>query len=91
MPEITEIVKVTDKGQITIPAKIRQTENIKPQQNLFAIDIQGLIILTKLKKDPIKKFISTLNNIAENADAKELRKIRDEAEKITHQKTDKWR
>ena len=89
MPEISEVVKVTDKGQITIPAKIRQTENIKPQQRLFAIDIEGFIVLTKLKEDPIKEFITTLNNIAGNADAKALQKIRDEAEKITNQKTGK--
>jgi AbrB family looped-hinge helix DNA binding protein len=91
MIEITEVVKVTDKGQITIPAKIRQTENIKPQQMLFAMDIEGFIVLTKLKEDPIKEFVSTLKNITGNADTKKLRQIRDEAEKLTNQKIGRWR
>jgi hypothetical protein len=43
-----------------------------------------------VKKDPIKEFISTLNNIAGKLDAKKFRKIRDEAEKLTHQKTSRW-
>jgi len=58
---------------------------------LFAIDIEDFIVLTKLKKDPIKDFVSTLNNIAGNVDAKEFWKIRDEAERLTNQKTSRWR
>jgi hypothetical protein len=44
----------------------------------------------KVKKDPIKDFVSTLNNIAGNADTKKFRKIRNEAEKSTNQKTSRW-
>jgi len=54
-------------------------------------EIIDVVKVTDMKKDPIKGFVSTLRSIAGNSDWKEFRKIRDEAEGKSNQKTGRWR
>ncbi|MBI4379089.1 MAG: AbrB/MazE/SpoVT family DNA-binding domain-containing protein [Nitrospinae bacterium] len=89
--EIIEVVEVTDEGQITIPKKMRKQEQIMPHQRLFAMDLRGYIVLSKMNKDPVKGFITTLNTIAGNSEWNEFRHLREEAENQSRQKMGKWK
>lgn len=47
----TEVIRVGEKGQVTIPSKFREKESIKKGELLEAIDIgDGNILLTKINK-----------------------------------------
>ena len=71
-----EIVKLSSKGQIVIPAKIRKELNLSPGDKLF-IEREGDVIILR----PVVK-LSTLRGIdkIENA-SKEVEKIRKEWDK----------
>lgn len=60
---IDEIVKVGERGQIVIPAKIRKREKINSNSYLRIIDIDGRIVIDKIKTKPIDKIINSLTSL----------------------------
>ncbi|MDI6708861.1 MAG: AbrB/MazE/SpoVT family DNA-binding domain-containing protein [Candidatus Thermoplasmatota archaeon] len=58
-----EIVKVGERGQIVIPAKIRRQEGIKPDSYLRIVDIKGNIVIRKIELEPIDKLAETLTSL----------------------------
>ena len=89
--EIIDVVQVTDKGQITIPAKMRKLEQIKPHQRLFAMDVRGYIVLSKINDDPVKGFVTTLRAIVGKSDWRQWRQIREDTESQSRRKTGGWK
>ncbi len=47
------IVKVSEKGSIVIPAKVRAKYGIKPQSMVEFVDLGGEIVLIPVSDDPI--------------------------------------
>jgi len=45
-----EVVKVGERGQITIPSSIREKEDIRKGELLELIHMDGAIVMTKLEK-----------------------------------------
>ncbi|MFW6110824.1 MAG: AbrB/MazE/SpoVT family DNA-binding domain-containing protein [Thermoproteota archaeon] len=48
--EVHEVVKVSERGQITIPRSIREIEDIRKGELLEVVYQDGMIVLTKLDK-----------------------------------------
>jgi AbrB family looped-hinge helix DNA binding protein len=53
----TKIIKVTDKGQISIPIEIRNSIGISAGDELIAIRDGEMLCLKKIKKDDFKDLI----------------------------------
>ena len=47
----TKIIKVTDKGQISLPIKIRNLLNIKQGDELVVVMEGSSLVIRKIKKD----------------------------------------
>ena len=47
----TKIIKVTDKGQISLPVKIRNTLNIEQGDELIITQSADSIVIRKVKKE----------------------------------------
>jgi AbrB family looped-hinge helix DNA binding protein len=60
MKIIEEIVKVGERGQIVIPSKIRKLEKIRSNSYVRVIDIDGRIVIDKIKVKPVDKIIDSL-------------------------------
>ena len=60
---IEEIVKVGERGQIVIPVKIRKQEQIGTNSYVRVIDIDGRIVIDKIKTKPIEKVINSLTSL----------------------------
>lgn len=45
-----EVVKIGEKGQITIPTSIRKQEQLKKGEFLEVIDMDGVMVLSTLEK-----------------------------------------
>ncbi len=54
MEVIEEIVKVGERGQIVIPAKIRKKEKISSNSYVRVIDVDGRIVIDKVTTKPIE-------------------------------------
>ena len=63
MKIIEEIVKVGERGQIVIPSKIRKQEQIESNSYVRVLDIDGRIVIDKLKVKPVDKIIDSLNSL----------------------------
>ncbi|MCK5559785.1 MAG: AbrB/MazE/SpoVT family DNA-binding domain-containing protein [Thermoplasmata archaeon] len=63
MKVIDEIVKVGERGQIVIPAKIRKQEKINSNSYLRIIDIDGRIIIDKIQTKSLRKIIDSLTSL----------------------------
>ena len=63
MEIIEEIVKVGERGQIVIPAKIRKKESILANTYLRVIDIDGRIVIDKIRVKSIKKIVDSLTSL----------------------------
>ena len=63
MKVIDEIVKVGERGQIVIPAKIRKKEKINSNSYLRIIDIDGRIVIDKIQTKSIRKVIDSLTSL----------------------------
>ena len=65
-----KIVKVTDKGQISLPIRIRESLNIDEGDELIITKSEDAIIIKKIKKDDFKDLLaiseSTLRKVWDN-------------------------
>ena len=57
------VVKVTSKGQLTLPAEIREDLKIDEDSYLYVIEAGNLILMKKIGVDP-KEILSTFQKIA---------------------------
>lgn len=53
----TKIIKVTDKGQISIPVEIRKSIGINVGDNLIAVRSGDTLCLKKIKKDEFRDLL----------------------------------
>lgn len=60
----TKIIKVTDKGQISIPIEIRKSIGIDVGDELIAIRNGETICLKKIKKDDFKDLLKHSERVA---------------------------
>ena len=61
----TKIIKVTDKGQISLPTKIRSSLQIKQGDELIIIQNNNSIILKKLKKEDFSDLLKHSEKVAQ--------------------------
>jgi len=57
------VVKVTSKGQLTLPAEIREDLKIDENSYLYVIEAGNLILMKKMGVDP-KEILNTFQKIA---------------------------
>lgn len=57
------VVKVTSKGQLTLPAEIRKDLNIGEDDFLYVIEAGGLILMKRIGVDP-KKILNAFQRAA---------------------------
>jgi len=76
------VIKVTSKGQLTIPIKYRRNLGIDKESYLIVDEIGDFLILKKIQKlDQITKMLSTIakeKGITKQDVLKTLRKIQEE-------------
>lgn len=60
----TKIIRVTDKGQISLPVRLRESLNIHQGDELFAMQNEGAIILKKITKDDFKDLLKHSERVA---------------------------
>lgn len=60
----TKIVKVTEKGQIAIPVKIRENTGIDKGDELLVIQSGGIIMIEKIKKSNFKDLLKHSEAVA---------------------------
>ena len=60
----TKIVKVTDKGQISIPVEIRNSIGIQNGDELFVIRSNNSIIIKKIEKDDFSDLLKHSESVA---------------------------
>ena len=76
MSDIIGKTTVTEKGQITIPIEIRQKEGIKPNDELFVVDADGAIVITRPQKGKLVQLFRQASGMA----YEDIRKMRRENE-----------
>jgi len=57
------VVKVTSKGQLTLPAEIREDLKIDEDSYLYVIEAGNLILMKKIGVDP-KEILNTFQRVA---------------------------
>lgn len=60
----TKIIKVTDKGQISLPVKIRNSLNISQGDELIITQSNNSVILRKIKRDDFKDLLKHSEKVA---------------------------
>ncbi len=60
----TKIIKVTDKGQISLPVKIRNTLDIEQGDELIITQSTDSIIIKKVKKEDFSDLLKHSEKIA---------------------------
>lgn len=60
----TKIIKVTDKGQISLPVKIRNSLNILQGDELIITQSDNSVILRKIKRDDFKDLLKHSEKVA---------------------------
>lgn len=60
----TKIIKVTGKGQISLPIKIREMLNIEQGDDLIMIKSDDSIVLKKVKKDDFSDLLKHSEKVA---------------------------
>ncbi len=57
VPMKAQVAKITSKGQITIPAEIRESLGVKPGDKLvFARSADGELVMRRLEEFPFDRF-----------------------------------
>ena len=59
---VEELVKMSSKGQLVVPRRIRKNEKLKPTDRFIAIEIQGGVAFKRITIPKIKedfKIVST--------------------------------
>lgn len=57
------ITKISQNGQVVIPAEIRKDAGIKPSTKFIVFNEDGNILLKQIKKESLKADISLINEI----------------------------
>jgi len=79
-----EIIKVTSKGQITIPAKMRNALSLNRDSHLYVAKAGKLLVMKKVDELSLDEISSLLQAVAdERGVTKEL--LMEDAEKIRRQ------
>ncbi len=60
------ITKISENGQIVIPAEIRRDAGIKPSTKFIVFNENGNIMLKQIKTESLKKDFSLINRIAKS-------------------------
>lgn len=60
----TKIIKVTDKGQISLPARIREMLSIENGDELLITRTNDSVILKKIKKEDFKDLLKHSEKVA---------------------------
>ncbi len=60
----TEIIRVTDKGQISLPIGMRKSARIERGDKLLVVQDGEIIILEKVKKDDFKDLLKHSEKVA---------------------------
>ena len=60
-----KIIKVTDKGQISLPVKIRESLDIAQGDELIITKIENKIVIKKIKKGDFSDLLKHSEKIAE--------------------------
>ena len=60
----TKIIKVTDKGQISLPVGIRDSLKIKQGDELFITKNEDLIVIKKFKKEDFSYLLKHSEKVA---------------------------
>ena len=60
----TKIIKVTDKGQISLPVNIRNSLNISQGDDLIITQDDSSIIIKKIKRDDFRDLLKHSERIA---------------------------
>jgi len=60
----TKIIKVTDKGQISLPIEIRNSLEIKEGDNLFIARDKNTIVIKKIKKEDFSYLLKYSEEVA---------------------------
>ena len=74
MSDIVGKTTVTEKGQITIPIGIRQKEGIKPNDELFIVDADGAIVITRPQKGKLAQIFRQASGMVAYEDIRKLRR-----------------
>ncbi len=74
MTDIIGKTTVTEKGQITIPIEIRQKEGIKPNDELFVVDADGAIVITRPQKGKLAQLFRQASGLVAYEDIRKLRR-----------------
>lgn len=61
-----EIVKVTSKGQLTIPAKIRSESNLRQGSRLYMSSVGDLVIMKKVDDLSLDQISRVLQEVAKD-------------------------
>lgn len=85
-----DITKITSRGQVVIPQDIRKKEGLQEGEKLLVYDLDGTIILKRLKgaetAKSVEDFESVLKSMWSTAKAKGVMKKDVEAEIKAHRK-----
>ena len=72
------VAKVTSKGQVTIPKKVRDKLGVHPGESLGFEEIDGQMLIKKvLKKSPFDKWVGKLRHLKGQRSDELVREIRD--------------
>ncbi|HLD41914.1 MAG TPA: AbrB/MazE/SpoVT family DNA-binding domain-containing protein [archaeon] len=58
-----EITKMSSRGQVVIPQEIREKEGLKEGEKFIVVDINGTIILKRVKNISMEEFENTFKPI----------------------------
>ena len=60
----TKIIKVTDKGQISLPVGMRESLNIKQGDELFITKDEDVIVIKKIRKEDFNYLLRHSEKVA---------------------------
>ena len=60
----TKIIKVTDKGQISLPVGMRDSLKIKQGDELFVSEDKNMIVIKKIKKEDFSYLLKHSEKVA---------------------------
>ena len=81
---ISEVVKITSKGQMTLPVEIRKKLDLKKNDYVYVAGIGGIVVLKKvaeLSLEDISKILQSLakeNSVTKGMLRRDIEKARDD-------------
>ena len=61
----TKLIKVTDKGQISLPVSIRESLNIKKGDELMITEANNIVIMKKITSSDFKDLLKHSEKVAQ--------------------------